>query len=124
MREINENFRKNYPALTTLTLDVSYKAGEVYPYHSDMGTLEITINQYIRFKDLPQVIQNIIEDGFAAADYHNDYYGITEEEFTKIPFPIATGSDGGHYILIRMEDNNEWEAINTDETKYLIVQQR
>lgn len=122
MREINENFRKNYPELTALELDKPYKAGEEYPHKSPIGTLEITVKQYIRFKDLPKRIQDIIEDGFNAADYHDDYYDMTDDEFAQIPFATALGSDGDPYILIRMEDNNEWEAINTEETKYLTVQ--
>ena len=47
------------------------------------------------------------------------------EEFSQIPFPIATDSDGYEYALIRMNDN-EWEAMGLrttlDTNKYLIVQ--
>lgn len=115
-----EKIMQSYSNLTTLKVGRTYKAGESFPHEYPVGTFEVTIKEYVQFKDLPCDVQDDVEDGFDIVEYHDDYYDMIKAgKFSQIPLPVATGSDGNDYVLVRMD--NEWEAIGVGVNKYLIV---
>lgn len=103
---------KKYPELTKLKINKLYEAVETYPHEG--RRIGIEINNYIKFKDLPKNVQDIIDDGLSYADGYNiELYDNEPCEFEDMPFAIGTGTNGYHYIMIPLEEGGS-EAISVD----------
>ena len=122
MRQINENFARNFPMITKLELDREYEMVEIYPW--DGRRVGVTIVNYIRYKDLPDNIKQVVDDYLidnllGSFDLTPDYW-VGNNFNPRVPMVIAKGSDDKFYVGFRTsESEEEYEFLDIDQNRTL-----
>ena len=126
MRQINENFTRNFPMITKLELDREYEMVEAYPREG--RKVGVTIINYIRYKDLPNDIKQVVDDyrvenNLGEFDLVPDYWVGTEFN-PRTPIVVASGSDDKFYVGFRTsESEEEYEFLDIDQNRTLTFKQ-